>query len=150
MATGTIRPAWLLRWSLQWRQLWFLLDADADWVDLESRLIKCYFLKTTRVYPFQSEKLRIVLSSFGNRALMSSSRSTLRCWTPFFEVWIRPASRRIRKWFDSVDFAMSGQGIASVHDMQSVCAIRLLTMRSRIGSARAPSTPANVISSRSG
>ena len=33
-------PAWLLRWSLQWRQLRPLLDADADRADLELRLIK--------------------------------------------------------------------------------------------------------------
>jgi hypothetical protein len=34
------RPTWLLRWSLQWRQLRPLLDADADRADLELRLIK--------------------------------------------------------------------------------------------------------------
>src|SRR6202048_3887750 len=40
MATGTISAGLLLRWSLQWRQLWPLLDADADRADLELRLIK--------------------------------------------------------------------------------------------------------------
>jgi hypothetical protein len=40
MATALFRLAWLLRWSLQWRQLWPLRNADADRVDLESRLIK--------------------------------------------------------------------------------------------------------------
>jgi hypothetical protein len=39
-STVLFRPASPLRWSLQWRQLWPLLDADADRVDLESRLIK--------------------------------------------------------------------------------------------------------------
>ena len=34
------RPTWLLRWSLQWRRLFPSLDADADRVDLESRLIE--------------------------------------------------------------------------------------------------------------
>jgi hypothetical protein len=34
------RSAWLLRRSLQWRQLWPLLHADADRIDLESRLIE--------------------------------------------------------------------------------------------------------------
>src|SRR5476649_2092416 len=43
------RPAWLLRWSLQWRQLWPLLDADADRVDLESRLIKLLLEDRARV-----------------------------------------------------------------------------------------------------
>ena len=33
------RPAWLLRRSLQWRQLRPLLDADADRADLELRLM---------------------------------------------------------------------------------------------------------------
>jgi hypothetical protein len=40
MATGIIRPARLLRRSLQWRQFRPLLDADADRADLELRLIK--------------------------------------------------------------------------------------------------------------
>jgi hypothetical protein len=34
------RPAWLLRRSLQWRQLRPVLDADADRADLELRLIE--------------------------------------------------------------------------------------------------------------
>jgi hypothetical protein len=94
---------------------------------------------------------KIVFSNLGNRALMSASRKTLRCSTPFFVVWIRPASRRIRKWFDSVDLAMPGHGVASVQDMQSFfCSSRLLTIRSRIGSASAASTPANVMFSRDG
>jgi len=42
------RPAWLLRRSLQWRQLRPLLDADADRTDLELRLIKLS-LKDRRV-----------------------------------------------------------------------------------------------------
>ena len=97
-----------------------------------------------------SEYPKIVFNNFGNRALMSASRTTLRCSTPFFDVWIKPASRKIRKWFDRVDLAMSGQGAASVQDMQSFRSSRLLTMRSRIGSASAASTPANVMSSRCG
>src|ERR1700692_1779104 len=66
-----------------------------------------------------SEYPKIVFNNLGKRALMSASRTTLRCSTPFFEVWINPASRRMRKWFDSVDLAMSGHGAAAVHDMQS-------------------------------
>ena len=93
---------------------------------------------------------KIVFNNLGNRALMSASRTTLRCSTPFFDVWIKPASRRIRKWFERVDFAMPGHGAASVQDMQSFCSSRLLTIRSRIGSASAASTPANVMSSRDG
>ena len=46
------RPAWLLRWSLQWRQLWPLLDADADRADLELRLIKLLLKDRARVHPF--------------------------------------------------------------------------------------------------
>src|ERR1700730_15121635 len=46
------RPAWLLRWSLQWRQLWPLLDADADRADLELRLIKLFPRDRARVDPF--------------------------------------------------------------------------------------------------
>src|SRR5450432_2861893 len=42
------RPACLLR-SLQWRQLWPLLDADAERVDLESRLIKLLLEDRARV-----------------------------------------------------------------------------------------------------
>src|SRR5258708_24609862 len=43
-----LRSAWLLRRSLQWRQLRPLLDADADRTDLELRLIKLS-LKNRRV-----------------------------------------------------------------------------------------------------
>ena len=94
--------------------------------------------------PTHSGYPKIVFSNLGNRALMSASRTTLRCATPFFVVWIRPASRRTRKWFDSVDLAMPGHGVASVQDMQSFfCSSRLLTIRRRIGSA-------NVMSSRDG
>src|SRR5665647_3309782 len=46
------RPAWLLRWSLQWRQLWPLLDADADRADLELRLIKALLKDRAHVHPF--------------------------------------------------------------------------------------------------
>jgi hypothetical protein len=46
------RPAWLLRCSLQWRQLWLLLDADADRADLELRLIKLLLKDRARVHPF--------------------------------------------------------------------------------------------------
>src|ERR1700735_5641360 len=72
------------------------------------------FLGTHSEYP------RIVFSNFGKRALISASRTTLRCSTPFFEVWINPASRRMRKWFDRVDLAMPGHGAAAVQDMQSL------------------------------
>ena len=47
-----LRPAWLLRWSLQWRQLRPLLDADADRADLELRLIKLLLKDRARVHPF--------------------------------------------------------------------------------------------------
>jgi hypothetical protein len=46
------RPAWLLRWSLQWRQVRPLLDADADRADLESRLIKLLLKDRAPVHPF--------------------------------------------------------------------------------------------------
>ena len=46
------RPAWLLRWSLQWRQLRPLLDADADRADLELRLIKLLLKDRARMHPF--------------------------------------------------------------------------------------------------
>ena len=46
------RPAWLLRWSLQWRQLRPLLDADADRADLELRLINLMLKDHARVHPF--------------------------------------------------------------------------------------------------
>src|SRR6202048_2279588 len=52
MATGTISAGLLLRWSLQWRQLWPLLDADADRADLELRLIKLLLKDRARVHPF--------------------------------------------------------------------------------------------------
>jgi hypothetical protein len=51
------RPAWLLRWSLQWRQLWPLLDADADRVDLESRLIELLLEDRARVSVCQQRRL---------------------------------------------------------------------------------------------
>ena len=44
------RPAWLLRRSLQWRQLRPLLDADADRADLELRLIEPSFKDRARVH----------------------------------------------------------------------------------------------------
>jgi hypothetical protein len=43
------RTAWLLRRSLQWRQLRPLLDADADRADLELRLIKLTLKDRARV-----------------------------------------------------------------------------------------------------
>src|SRR6202011_737602 len=52
MATGTISAGLLLRWTLQWLQLWPLLDADADRADLELRLIKLLLKDRARVHPF--------------------------------------------------------------------------------------------------
>jgi hypothetical protein len=49
MATGTISAGLALRWLLRWRQLWPLLEADADRVDLESRLIKLMLEDRARV-----------------------------------------------------------------------------------------------------
>ena len=51
-STVLFRPASPLRWSLQWRQLWPLLDADADRADLELRLIKLLLKDRARVHPF--------------------------------------------------------------------------------------------------
>src|SRR6266853_3900672 len=48
------RAAWLLRWSLQWRQLRPLLDADADRAGLELRLIKLLLKDRAWVHPFAS------------------------------------------------------------------------------------------------
>jgi len=66
-------------------------------------------------------------------------------------VRIKPASRKIRKWLDSVDFAIFGQGAASAQDAQLPrFSYKNRTIRSRIGSANAPSTPSKVMSSRDG
>jgi hypothetical protein len=45
------RPAWLLRRSLQWRQLRPSLDADADRANLELRLIKLLLKDRARLHP---------------------------------------------------------------------------------------------------
>src|ERR1700687_6513182 len=110
-----------------------MLQSTQGWVELFTKPINPAAIDGYRFASYGADSHsgypKIVFSNLGNRALMSASRTTLRCSTPFFVVWIRPASRRIRQWLDSVDLAMPGHGMASVQDMQSFfCASRLLTM----------------------
>jgi hypothetical protein len=83
--------------------------------------------------PYRTELAFPKLPKFEEPLDFTFGPGTNRLWIA--ERWGKIYSFLNRKDADKVDLAMSGQGAASLQDMQSSCWSRLLTMRSRIGSA---------------
>ena len=92
--------------------------------------------------PVGSPKLRLLripqdrLQQSWKRRIDVGFANDVAVFDTFFDVRIKPASRRIRKWFERVDLAISGHGAASVQDMQQVA--RMSTAICGIDKAKTP------------
>src|SRR5450631_439047 len=112
------RPAWLLRRSLQWRQLRPLLDADADRADLELRLSKLSLKDRARVHlsasngrSWRKADARRVLVAFGGEGPSWFSRARRSSIDP----QLRVAHSLAPLPYFQLDPAPNSSGVAPVH-----------------------------------